>query len=784
MNKHAFEVLEFDKILEIISSYAFSDIGKKYIINLAPYSDYEKIIDEHKKVDEIRKVFESSKDLPLDGLSDIMPALKEARIANKILEPIQLQNIALFLTVARNVKEFIRNRRNEMPTCYNVSERLITLREIEKEIYSTIGPDGNVRDNASPDLKHLRAEIRIKETRILEKLEHLKKDLDLKNHLQEDFITQRNGRYVIPVKIQCRGYIRGIIHAKSNSGETVFIEPEHIIDDSNELAELKLMESLEIEKILRELTNHIRREIELIELDYELLSYFDGLYGIANFASKYSLSSPVITEGNELTINEGKHPLLMIKLGDRCKPLDLKLKEEEKVLLISGPNAGGKTIALKTLGLLTLLSQAGIPIPSKETSVFPVFRNVYADIGDQQNIFDGISTYTSHLKRIIEILEAPQEKSLILLDELGTATDPSEGAPLSQAILEEMMSRNYLIIATSHLPALKAWAHITEAVRNASFSLDEKTNLPTFKLNMDMPGVSDALTVAKNLGLNPEIVDKAKTLMGGYEEQMRDLILSLQEKIRIIDEEAKGLEDKIKNNDELKNIYEERSTQLDREKKEFKLNLLNRKEEIIKEFRSEIERMLRELNTKEKMEKARIDLEELKQEMRKEKEELQLALVPYELGQELTEGMIIRAKNVPGAGIIRNIDREKRKVTVVYRDVEFSVDVEDIQEIEATEKVNDSLYNESKIKRLFRKNVSEVIDLHGYRVEDALNIVDKYLDDAILSGHNEVKIIHGFGQGKLRDALIEFLKTHRQVKEFRPADVLRGGEGTMIVTLI
>ena len=784
MNKHALEVLEFNKVLEIIAGNSFSDIGKRYILNLEPYSDYKKIMEEHKGVDEIRSVLESGKDLPLGGLSDIMPALREARIVNKILEPIQLQNIALFLTVARNVKEFIRNRRNEMPTCYEVSERLIVLREIEKEIYSTISPDGNVRDNASDDLRHLRGEIRIKEGRILEKLEHLKKDLDLKSHLQEDFITQRNGRYVIPVKIQSRSYVKGIIHAKSNSGETVFIEPEYIIDDSNELAELKLLESLEVERILRELTNHIRREIELIELDYELLSYFDGLYGIANFANKHSLSFPVIEEGKELSISEGRHPLLMINMGEECRPLDLKLKEDEKALLISGPNAGGKTIALKTVGLLILMLQAGIPIPVKDSSVFPVFKNVFADIGDQQSLFDGISTYTSHLKRIIEILIAPLEKSLVLLDELGTATDPSEGAPLSQAILEEMISREYLVVATSHLPALKAWAHNRDGVRNASFSLDEKTNLPTYKLNMDIPGVSDALIVAKNLGLDSEIVEKAKTLMGGYEEQMRDLILSLQEKIRIIDEEMKDLDEKIKTNVELKSFYEEERNQLDIERKEFKLNLLNKKEEIIREFRSEIEKMFRDLNTREKVEKARKDLETLKQEIRKEKEETRLSLISYKKEYELMEGMVIRAKNIPGIGIVKEIDKEKGKITVAYKDVEAVIDVEEVQEIEQLEKAGEDIYDEPKVKRLFQKNVDEVIDLHGYRVEEALSIVDKFLDDAILSGHTEVKIIHGYGQGKLKEALVEFLKTHKQVKEFRQADLLRGGDSTMIVTLI
>ena len=770
-------MLEFERIRALLASLCISELGRRRVAEMQPQVDREALERDMILVREMMTLLSQRIEPPIHNLRDVAGHVKRVARERAVLEPLELLDLKEFLETATRMRKFFESHAWEVPHLSQMASSLEALPSLQRSIDEKIAPDGTVRDSASEALRALRRDIFAIEQRIQSTLHKMIRELTDSGDLQDSFYTLRNNRYVLPVKTTNRSRVPGLIHDSSNTGETVFIEPYVILEDSNRLSELRVKEREEIFRILLRVAGHIRDEMPALQTNLVLLAEFDFIYAKARFGCQYDCTFPRLqAPGSPLNLVNAHHPLLRVAAGEQSRPLTLQLEPKNKVLVITGPNAGGKTTALKTIGLTVLMTQCAIPVPLHADSRVPIFSSVLADIGDEQSVLDGMSTFSAHMQRIATILQKVSKASLVLLDELGTATDPGEGGALAVAILERLAETSGLTVVSTHLAALKNWAAEHPAGRNASFRLSERDHRPTFHLILDLPGISEALVIAEQVGLPHSIIERARALRPSVEHDATALLMLLQAK----EEELKQrLEQVAREQEELEimrvQLAEERQ-KLEQTRRNLKRELLAEKEEAIRQAKAKVEELIARQPTKRQLAELRGELEnEIRQTVAQRKTLREpLAIDP----DELVEGVRVHLRTLNDFGEIVKVSREKEELRVEIRGRAVRVP---FSEVDAIVKQPQEQQSSGAIVYARRQDVPISIDLHGKRVEEALSLVEKHLDNALIAGLGFVRIVHGHGKGVLSEAIHDYLRSLPFVKSFRYGTPSEGGAAVTIV---
>ncbi len=782
------ESLEFYKLLAIIAGYAKSDASRKVISEITPLQDINDIFKRQGLINEIRLMSQSGSPLKIMAFYDIEPLLQKVKPEDAILEPIELSKIMIFLESANSLLNQIKKHSN-IPFLASLTENMTGHPELLNVLKRSIDSEGRILDSATPLLKELRTRIRGLENRIRKRLEDYVRDERISVFLQDDFITQRSGRWVIPVRMDSKGQIPGIVHDISKSGETAFIEPITIIGLSNELENLIAEQKSEEIRILKDLCSRIRSSASEMISEYYKVVYIDAMNSIAAFADMLKMQMPTINTNNSVDIVKARHPLLMLSLQKKedahpVIPLDIRLGGEDTVMVITGPNAGGKTIALKTIGLLLLMALSGMPVPADSSSSFPLVRNLLVDIGDQQSIEDNLSTFSAHVSNMAKILDEADDQTIILIDELGTGTEPNEGAAIACAVLQTLKNKGSLIFATTHLTEIKGFVHKTKGMLNASMEFDHNTLTPLYRLRIGEPGQSYAFETARRYGLPQVIIDSAKNILGIQKIEIDNLIHDLNEKRRhyeialneLIQKEAEIMQRQKYLNEMLKDAEDRKREILSNAYKEASLIVSNTKrqmheffKELKKTDRAHARQRAREII--KNVESAHEPIaEKLKEYDSKEKSEI--------LIDGISQGDVIFVKSIQKYASVVSINKRDKRLKVRAGNIEIEVPISDI----SIEKEIPPERQDIRVE-VSQEAVSSVINIIGSRVDEALSKIEPFLNHASLAGFSEVTIIHGIGTGILSKAVRGYLKDHPLVKSFRSGNRLEGGEGVTVVGL-
>jgi DNA mismatch repair protein MutS2 len=788
MRQKSKSVLEFDKIIEKVAEFAETKNGKEEVYKLDASQNREGVEFKQNQTAQALSIIIEKGSPPLGGISDIKEYVKRGAVGG-LISLRGLINCADTLRAARLLKNYVLLNNNDRTydLLENLCENIYTNKDIEDKINSVIISEEEIADDASPDLKKIRREIQIKNNSIKNKINSIVSSSSMQKYLQEAIVTMRNDRYVIPVRKEYRSMVRGIIHDQSSTGSTLFIEPMAIVEMTNEIANLKIEEKKEIERILLELSMMIGSISEEMLNNQEILKDLDFIFAKGKYAISINGVEPKVNDRGYIRIKKGRHPLIDPQL---VVPIDAVLGDEYTTLIITGPNTGGKTVSLKTLGLFTLMGMAGLHLPAEYGTEISVFSSVYADIGDEQSIEQSLSTFSSHMTNIVKILKEVDEKSFVLFDELGAGTDPTEGAALAIAILDTLHERKILTAATTHYSELKLYALTTEGVINGSVEFNIETLSPTYKLLIGVPGKSNAFEISKKLGLNFGIIQKAKQNIETDKIEFEDALKQIEEN-RIYIEEKKqeidrlDVESKKKHSDFLskeRKSLEKSEKLIDEANYEARKIVENAKREA-----AEIIRELRKLNLEMDKDKNR-RVNELRQSLNDKTKELAENIYSdiieeedtYDTSSPLKTGDAVTVKSLNQKGyIISDVD-DSPTVMVQIGLIKTKVKKSDLIKIKSDEEVKQKT-NTSRMVKLKTSSINPAIDLRGYSLDEALLELDKYLDDAFMSNLNEIQVIHGKGMGILREGVTQFLKKHKHVKESRLGSFNEGGDGVTIV---
>lgn len=789
MNDKTLRVLEYNKIVKIVADETVSNLGREIALALKPSNNVYEVKEWLQETTEAADIILKRGAFPLEGLHDIRTALKKAEIGSMLtIEELLLTSYAL--ASARKIKNFMREERSEKE--YPIIDDLVNLlneyRHIENSINKAILNEDEISDNASPELSTIRRKIRDKHGQIKDKLNNMVTSATYQKYLQEQIVTMRGDRYVLPVKQEYRSNIPGIVHDQSSSGATLFIEPMAVVEMNNDLRQLKLKEKEEIERILIQLSALIAENHDGIKTNVEILSTLDFIFAKAKFSLAYRCSEPVINTEGRINIKKARHPLLDPKV---VVPIDIRVGEDFNTLVITGPNTGGKTVTLKTTGLLNLMAQSGLHIPAGDYSEVPIFDQIYADIGDEQSIEQSLSTFSSHMKNIVSILNNVSKNSLVLLDELGAGTDPTEGAALAMAILDLLHDKDVRTVATTHYSELKIYALTTAGVCNASVEFDVETLQPTYRLSIGVPGKSNAFEISKKLGLDDSIIEKAKEFITKDKIKFEDVISSLEESRKKADEEkyiAQRLRNEIQKTKEeadrrLEKIIAQKDRIIEEANRTARALVEKHKEEI-----NDIIKQLRDAMDKESEEKAkaieiaRKSLKSIEDETEKSLGIRAMSKINIKPPEKLKLGDTVKILTLNQKGNVITLPDENGNLVVQAGIMKINVNIKDLQLMkdEKTEVITERY---SKIGRAKAAHVPHQIDLRGKTLDETLMDIDKYLDDVYLAGIPTITIIHGKGTGVLRSGIKEFLKNHAHVKSFRTGGYNEGGLGATIVEI-
>ncbi len=793
MDAHTLEALEFGKVVEKLKEFASSDSGREIVGATAPMTDLGEVRRRLAVVTEIRRVMEACGRFPSPAFRDVREHVARAGIVGSTLPPQAMLDIAALCVAARELRDFLLKHCNEQPNLRKTSESLHVLIGLERRISATLDESGNVLDDASEDLAEIRAEIRQTEFRIRERLKAVIEAPESAEWLQEKYFTMRDGRHVLPVNANLKTRIEGIVHDRSDTGQTVFIEPVETVGLGNELRDLGSLERVEVNRILLDLTSAVREALPMIAADHEILARMDADRAKAAFSLKFAMSEPQLEKEGDFVLLKARHPVLLFSGADAV-PVDLSLTRDTRCLVITGPNAGGKTVALKTLGLLALMAQAGLHVPAGERSRFRMFRKVYADIGDFQSIEEHMSSFTSHLTRISGMLSSIDERTLVLLDELGAATDPEEGGALSCAVLSAIHGKGAWTAATTHLSDLKVLAHSTPGMANAAVQFDPGTGMPTFQVRTGIPGSSRAIETAMRLGLPSAIIASARGNLAEGKARLEAAIADLEAESARISEERQALEAARKEAGMLKEKYRAHVAAAKKEKREILRKAAGEASEIVLAGRKMIEETVRKLRESAESEAGRsgaglkAEAKDARSRLERKIEELKRAEVslarderPRNAGLRLEVGAEAQVKSLRSPGVITAIDLKRGKARVRSRSAEIETDIADlcVSDVPAPAR----LPKPERRFEEFARNADKELVIVGLRVDEALAKVKAYLNEAALSDLPEVRIVHGMGTGALRKAVEELLKSHSAVESYRPGGRGEGGQGATVVRL-
>lgn len=782
MNSKVLKTLEFDKIKELLKQYAASALGHAKVSSLMPSVDYEEISALHEETDEAMTILRLKGHAPLGGIFDIRPHVKRAQIGG-MLSPSEFVQVASTIRASRKLTLFVEELLEEevdIPLLQEKIGTVISLPYLEQNIRKVVDDNGEILDTASEALRTIRTQLRANEGRIREKLERMIRSSNAQKMLSDAIITIRNDRYVIPVKQEYRGQYGGIIHDQSSSGQTLFIEPEAIVQLNNQLRELRLKEQAEIEKILLELSESVQESGEELLLIVSVLSDIDFMFTKAKFGRSIKGSKPTINNERRVRLNKARHPLLPI---DEAVANDIELGTDFSSIVITGPNTGGKTVTLKTLGLTSLMAQAGLPIPALDGSEVGVFHTIYADIGDEQSIEQSLSTFSSHMVNIVDILKKADHESLVLFDELGAGTDPQEGAALAISILDEVHGKGARVVATTHYPELKAYGYNREGVVNASVEFNVETLSPTYKLLLGVPGRSNAFEISKRLGLSDSVIQRAKSHIGTDSKEVENMIASLEDSRRQGERELEEAHELLRQAEKMHKDMQKQMMEYYEKKDTLYEKAQQKATEVVEKAKAEAEQVIKDLRKMQHEKSAQIKEHELiqaKKQLEDATPKLKTSGQKKKVNQaehELKPGDEVKVLSFDQKGHL--VERVSAKEWQVQMGImKMKVKESDLEFIQSQQKVETKPLATVKGKDF---HVSLELDLRGERFENALSRVEKYIDDALLAGYPRVSIIHGKGTGALRQGVQEYLKNHRSVKNIRFGDAGEGGTGVTVV---
>ena len=786
--------LEFDELLEWVASFARTALGAQRVRSLEPSADEAAIRSELDAVTETRRFLETEGMLLPGSLPDPTPALDALSVADLRLGPEMLRDLAAMGSSGADLRFRLLDLEDpSYAALRELGERLPDLERICRPMLESIAADGTLEDSASPELRRIRASKLRLGSRLQKMLTEILRDPDLGAVIQDDFITERNGRFVVPVRTDAPRPLEGVVHASSSSGATRFIEPLESVELNNDLVRLAEDERQEVDRVLAAWSDDFRSCKSEVDALVRTLTRIDDLQARALFANETGAVAATLRAEASPSFDRVRHPLLdrrQTEAGGRCVPLSLSLDPSDRVLVISGPNTGGKTVALKTIGLSVLMTQAGIPVPAVEL-VLPVFRQVRADIGDHQSIEADLSTYSAHIGAVARYLSATRAPALFLFDEIGTGTEPMEGAALARAILESLQQPGVISVATTHLGPLKAWAVAREGVACAAMEFELSTLQPTFQAIMGVAGTSAGLDIAQRLGLEPRIVERARSLLDPSAKEGEDYLVRLRELVTRAEQDRESLRLLREELGAERRALEERFRQkTDRAGRQ----AVQKLEAALGELRDMGRRELSEL--RERRERARLDKSWAKSEGRLRslvaQQRSELSREP-EQGQwrsvtgELKCGMRVRVASLGRVGEVAGL--RGSRVDVRLGGMNITVETRDLQlPIGGPAGSSPPARTEqgrggSRTHAETGPPVQRELKLIGKRVDEALDELDRFLDGALVSGHDEVRIIHGHGTGRLKSAVRRFLDSHSQVQRHRPGGVGEGGDGATVAIL-
>lgn len=791
MDERTLKVLEYKKIIDILAEYTVSNLGREVVLSLKPSNNLYEVKEWLQETGEAVEILLKRGSIPLEGIYDIRAPLKKAEIGS-IIENGELLKISDTLASVRKLKAFIKEEKNE--GTYPIVEDLISLsvelKNIETSINNVIVSEDEISDNASPELFSVRKKIKDTHIRIRDKMNSMVTSTSYQKYLQEQIITIRGDRYVVPVKQEFRGNMPGVVHDQSASGATLYIEPMAIVEMNNDLKQLKIRESDEERKILLHLSKLISEKNQEIRTNLEILTTLDFIFAKAKFSLEYNCVEPLINNTGRINLKKARHPLIA---ADIVIPIDIHLGETFNILVITGPNTGGKTVSLKTVGLLVLMAQSGIHIPAADRSEISIFNQVFADIGDEQSIEQSLSTFSSHMKNIVKILKEVTDKSLVLFDELGAGTDPTEGAALAMSILDLLRNKQIRTIATTHYSELKAYALTTPGLCNGSVEFDIQTLKPTFRLSIGMPGKSNAFEISMKLGLSEAIIERARDFITKDKIKFEDVITNLEESRRKADKE-RDISEKLRYETEL--LKKEAEQKLDKvisQRESIIKNAYEEAKQIMDKQKTTINEMIKELKeaadkeAKEKLsasEKVRLKIRDIENDMQsKSNDILFMRTRKHKPPKKLKLGDTVRIVKLDQKGSVASLPDENGNLTVQAGIMKVNVNINDLQ-LEKQENKDEVIkVKYTNIARSKSLNLPLELDLRGKTLDEALFDTDKYLDDVYLSGIKNVTLIHGKGTGVLRSGITQLLKDHPNVKSYRAGGYHEGGIGATIVEL-
>ena len=785
----ALKVLEYDKIIEMLLDLTQGELARDLVEKLEPSNDIDEIRRMQEETSEAYRILVRYGDIDYTDATHIKHLVSKASLGSMLfIEDLYdiMQNIFLVSSIKRYLKTSIEDENLKLKHLRRLYDSLASLDDLKKRLSTTIVSRDEIADNASSTLRSIRRSKKLKNQAIEDKLNSYITSDKTKKYLQDAIVTMREGRYVIPVKNEYRSSVEGMIHDISQKGSTVFIEPMAVVKLNNELRELENEEKKEIERILYELSSEVSEYKAYLETNEEALKSISFIFARARLAREMRATEPVLNDKGYVNLKNARHPLIP---KDKVVPTTVELGDEYTSLIITGPNTGGKTVSLKTVGLITLMAKSGLNIPCDNNSSVAVFDKVYADIGDEQSIEQSLSTFSSHMKNIVHIVENAEYNDLVLFDELGAGTDPTEGAALAISILKLFRDRRIRTMATTHYSQIKFYALTSEGVKNASMEFNVDTLSPTYRLIIGIPGKSNAFEISKRLGLDQKIIDSAKELLNENDTRFEDVLKAIEEDRTEIENKRRKINEENEEIERLREKLENKNKKLEDRQEAIINKAKEEAREIVKKAKSESAFIIDELKDISSLSKKedRRRLQEAKDYLRELEDENRLKIKDNkkrtkEIPKDIKLGESVRIISIDKFGEVETLPDDKGDLNIQVGIMSVRSNINDIERSESKEEVKVEKKTKS-INKAKSKNISSEINLIGRTVDEAILLLDKYLDDAYLARLKEVRIIHGKGTGTLRDAVRKYLQNSKHVIEYREADYTEGGSGATVAVI-
>lgn len=781
MRQKTLDVLEFDKIKSFVANEAISDLGREKVAEMYPATDFETVEFQINETDEISQIYNKHRLPSLSGLTKVAQYIHRSTIGG-VLNVTELNAIKRLIQVQNQFKTFYNQLLEEdeevkYPILDSQMAQLPILTDLFKDINDKCDAH-DLYDHASYELQSIRSKISSTNQRIRQNLDRVVKSQVNRKKLSDAIVTVRNDRNVIPVKAEYRQDFNGIVHDQSASGQTLYIEPSSVVEMNNQISRLRNDEAVERERILTELTSQVAVESDALLLAESIMGHLDFLIAKARYARAIKGTKPTFHNERTVYLPNAYHPLLD---HNTVVANTIEFVDDIETVIITGPNTGGKTVTLKTLGLIIVMAQSGMLIPTLDGSQLSVFENVYCDIGDEQSIEQSLSTFSSHMKNIVEILKEADKNSLILFDELGAGTDPSEGAALAMSILDHVRNLGALVMATTHYPELKAYSYNREGVMNASVEFDVETLSPTYKLLMGVPGRSNAFDISKKLGLSLNIINKAKTMIGTDEQEINNMIESLEKNSKRVDEQRIELDRLVKEAQTTHDELEKQYQQYQNYEKSLMDEAKEKANQRVKSATKEADAILKELRELRDKKGADVKEHELIDKKKQLDDQYEAKSIKQNVQKQkydkIQAGDEVKVLSYGQKGEVLELVGDEEAV-VQMGILKMKLPIEDLEKMKKKKETPTKM-----VTRANRQTVKTELDLRGYRYEDALIELDQYLDQAVLSNFEQVYIIHGKGTGALQKGVQQHLKRHKSVKTFRGGMPSEGGFGVTVASL-